>query len=233
MLNDGVSIRAIEAHFKNKYPTNKALWVSTVTLQKFRKTNLNLEGKVLKDIQEARDKQNRMVEEQVRQKQLEATNAYQEKINKIAGNHLDVSSKILQLNAVIEDKIEYWYNMAKSGETLPAKADHELRKFIDQQIILLQQYKKLVEGMADKTVDYNVNVTILNDQIGIIRDTIREVIAEEFGTDKAILFIDRLSKKLTNASYRPAELSAPSNLKKLKEAEFELLVENEIEQLSN
>ena len=233
MLNEGVSVRTIEAHFKKKYPNNKSLWLSTVTLQKFRKDNLNLEGKVLKDIQEAREKQNRMIDENVRQRQLEATNAYQEKISKIAGGHLDVSSKILQLSAVVEDKIEYWYNMAKSGEEIPAKADHELRKFIDQQVIILQQYKKLVEGMADKTIDYNVNVTVMNDQIGIIRDAIREAIAEELGAEKAILFMDRLSKKLKGASYRQNELPSIVDLKKLKEAEFELLAEDDVEQLSD
>lgn len=225
MLNDGESVRNISAYFKKKYPSNKSLWVSTVTLQSFRKENLNLDGKVLKDIQEASKVQKRQVEEKLLQHQLQSTNAYQEKINKIAGSHLDVSQKIMQLDAVVGDRIEYWYNLGKSGEEIPAKADHELRKFIDQQILLLGQYKKLVEGMADKTVDYNVNITILNDQISIIRDAIKETIAEEFGVDKAISFMDKLSKRLKQTSYRPQELVSvePVSMKELQETELQLL----------
>jgi len=225
MLNEGESVRNIEAHFKKKYPSNKSLWLSTVTLQKFRKDNLNLEGKVLKDIQEARDTQNRMIEEKMLQQSLEATNAYKEKIGQIADQHLDVATKIIQLDAIIGDKIEYWYNVAKSGEEVPARADKELRKFIDQQVVILQQYKKLVEGMADKTVDYNVNVTVVNDQITAIRDVIREIIAE-LGTEKAMMFMDKLNKKLGQTSYRPRELNAaPVDITKLQDVEFELLEE--------
>lgn len=226
MLNDGESVRNINAHLKKKYPRSKHLWLSTVTLQDFRKNNLNLDGQVLKDIQEATKVQKRQIEEKLLQSQLQATNAYQEKINKIASSHLDVSQKIIQLDAVVGERIEYYYNLGKSGEGVPAKADHELRKFIDQQILLLGQYKKLVEGMADKTVDYNINVNILNDQISIIRDAIKETIAEEFGVEKAISFMDKLSKRLKQTSYRSPELITKTvDIKELQEAELQILNE--------
>jgi len=224
MLNDGESVRVISAFFKKKYPHSKHLWISTVTLQAFRKESLNLEGKVLKDIQESSKIQKRQIEEKLLQQQLESTNAYQNKINSIAGTHLDVSKKIMQIDAIVGDRIEYWYNLGKSGEQIPAKADHELRKFIDQQVLVLQQYKKLVEGMADKTVDYNVNITILNDQINIIRNAIKETIAEEFGVDKAIIFMDKLSKRFSQTQYRSQDIAAEAvDLKKLQAVELKLL----------
>jgi len=37
MLNDGESVRAVEAWLKEKYPSNKNMWVTSVTLQTFRK----------------------------------------------------------------------------------------------------------------------------------------------------------------------------------------------------
>jgi len=220
-LNTGESVRAIETYFKNKYPNNKNLWLSTVTLQKFRKENLNLNGKVLNDIKEAREKQNRIIEQQLVEKQLQATNAYQDKISQIATQHLNVADKILQVQSLVDDRIEYWYNVSKSGEELPAKADRELRKYIDQQVLILQQYKKLVEGMADKTVDYNINVTVMNDHIVAIRDAIKEVILE-LGPEQASLFMEKISKKLNQTSYRPKELSKPIDLKQLSDIEFTL-----------
>lgn len=222
MLTDGESVRGVEAKLKEKYPQDKSKWLSSVTLQKFRKDNLNLDGKVLKDIQETALVQKRQIEEKMRQRQLEATDAYKQKINEIADSKLDVARKILQLDSVIESRMEYWYNMVASGEETAAKGDNELRKFISQQMELLGQYKKFVEGMADRTVDHNININVMNDQIAIIRDTIRECMAE-FGPDKAMLFMERLNARLNQAAYRPNDLAnAPVKLEDLHDVEFEV-----------
>lgn len=226
-LTDGESVRTMEAWLKAKYPNKKSLHLSHVSLQNYRKANLNLHGKVLGDIQEAKAVEDRKVAETMRQRQLEATNAYQDKINSIASEHLDVTKQIIQLNTVVEKRIEYWYNMIESGEELPAKADVEMRKYIDQQISILQQWKKLVEGMADKTVDYNVNITVFNDQISIIRDVIKETVAE-LGPEQGITFMDKLSKRLGQTFYRPAEQrKEPVDVKQLQDLDYQLLSSGE------
>lgn len=224
MLNNGESVRGIEAKLKKKYPTNKSLWLSSVTLQKFRKDKLQLEGKVLKDIQEAGRSQQQKLEELDRQKALESSDAYKKKLNEIVDSKLDVARKILQLDTVIEARMEYWFNAVASGEESASKGDKELRQFMDRQMALLAQYKKFVEGLADKTVDYNVNIKVMDEQITIIRDVIRECIAS-FAPEQAMLFMDKLSKRLANTAYRPQELTAPVKLEDLQEAEFELVGE--------
>lgn len=223
-LSNGDSVRGIEAELKKKYPNNKSMWLSSVTLQKFRKDSLQLDGKVLKDIQEAAQTQKRQIEAQMRQRQLESTDAYKKKIDEIVDSKLDVSRKILQLDSIIESRIEYWYNMIAAGEETAAKGDHELRKFISQQMELLGQYKKFVEGMADKTIDHNINITVMNDQITIIRNVIRECLSE-FSADKAMVFMEKLNRKLKSTSYRPNELMEPSvvDVEELQEVEVELL----------
>ena len=200
MLTEGGSVRKVSAYFKKKYSNKKHLQLSTVTLQNFRKNNLELDGKVLKDIQEARLMNDRQLQEGSRQENLESTNAYQDKINSIADTHLDVARKILQLDAIVETRMEYWFNAIKSGEAAPQQADKELRQYMDRQMMLLQQYKKFIEGMADHTVDYNVNITVMNDQVSIMRDTIRDVL-EELDPEKSILFMDRLNKRLNQITY--------------------------------
>jgi len=222
-LTDGESVRTMEAWLKEKYPDKKNLQLSHVSLQNYRKAHLNVHGKVLKDIQEAKAIEDRKIQETMRQRQVESTNAYQDKINSIASEHLDVTKQIIQLNAVVEKRIEYWYNTIESGQELPAKADIEMRKYIDQQISILQQWKKLVEGMADKTVDYNVNVTVFNDQISIIRDVIRETIAD-LGPEQGIVFMDKLNKRLGKTFYRPTEQrKEPVNIKELQDIDYQLL----------
>ena len=39
-LGEGESVRAVEKWLKKKYPANKKLWISTVSIQNFRKKNL-------------------------------------------------------------------------------------------------------------------------------------------------------------------------------------------------
>lgn len=221
MLNEGESVRKIAAWAKEKYPTNKGLHLSTVTLQKFRKENLQLKGKVLKDIQEAAVVQKRHVEEQQRQAQLESTNAYQDKINEIADTHLDVSRKLLQLDKIIGERIEYWFNAIQSGDAAPHQADKEMRQYMDRQMAMLQQYKKFVEGMADKTIEHNVNITVMNEQIAVMRDAIRDVMLE-FSPDIATIFMDKLNKKLNNLEYSP-ESPEEVSTKKLNIIEAQIL----------
>ena len=199
-LNDGGSIRKTSTWLKEKHPNNKSLHISTVSLQKFRKENLQLDGKVLKDIQEAASTQIRHVDEQQRLAELESTSAYQDKINEIADTHLDVTRKIMQLDKIIDGRMEYWFNAIGEGDATPQQADKELRQYMDRQMALLQQYKKFVEGVADQTIEHNVNVTVINEQIGVIRDIIREVM-NELSPDLAMLFIEKLNNKLGDTKY--------------------------------
>jgi hypothetical protein len=197
----GESIRDVHKWLNAKYSRSSTHnKLSMPTLNAYRKGTLKLDGKVLKDIQDAKREKDKQFELQYTEQIASGTNAYVEKINQIASSQLDVSARILQMDAVVGDRIEHWYNLIKSGEQLPAKADHELRKYVDQQLLILQQYRKLVEGMADKRVDYNVNITVMNEQILSIQGVIRDLICEELGPEKAIEFLGKLSDRLNPGS---------------------------------
>lgn len=221
-LNDGESVRKVSAWLKEKYATNKSLQLSTVTLQAFRKKHLQLEGKVLKDIQESSEVQRRAIDEQQRIAALEATNSYQDKINEIADTHLDVSRKILQLDTIIEHRMEYWFNALVTGEATPSAADKEMRQWMDRQMLLLGQYKKFVEGLADHTVEHRVNVTVMNEQVSVIRDVIRDIISG-FDPDTALLFIEKVSSKLGALDYDAPPESPMVDNKLLTAVEAEIL----------
>lgn len=201
-LTDGESIRSVVSWLEEKYPNSKSMRLTNPTLQTFRKTYLKLDGKVLQDIQEQRVVQKRAVDEQQKQAALEATSAYQDKINAIADTHLDVSNKILRLDAIIENRMEYWFNSIAQGEATPSQADKEMRQYMDRQMQLLQQYKKFVEGMADHTIEHTINIQIFNDQLSIFRDIIGEILTE-LEPEKAMMFMDLVNKRLNTASYDP------------------------------
>ena len=220
-LTGGESVRSVESWLKEKYPKSKHLWITLPTLQGFRKDYLKLDGKVLKDLQETGKLQRRQEEEIERQQTLAMSNAYQKRLLEITDSKLDVARKILEMVAILDDRIEYHYNAVKSGEEVAAKGDKELREFMDRMMNLLPQWKKFVDGLADKTVDYNVNVTVVNDQINIIRDVIRECIAE-MAPEQAMMFMDRLNRKMSELNYRPVDV-APIKIEDLQEAEIEPL----------
>jgi hypothetical protein len=220
-LTEGGTIRDTNQWLKEKYWDKPRLILSTNTLQTYRKKYLKLEKKVIQDIRAAQKTEQTEITETARMKALESTSAYQDKINEIADTHLDVAQKILQLDAVIGDRMKYWYDAVKSGEESPGVADKELRQFIDRQMGLLQQYKKFVEGMADKTVDYNVNVTVLNDQIEMIKNVIKEVLME-LDSEVSILFMEKFNRKLANIQYKP-EKPEKVNVKALNAMEAELV----------
>jgi hypothetical protein len=74
--------------------------------------------------------------------------------------------------------------------------------------------------MADKTVDYNINVNVMNDQIKVIRDVVRECISE-MDPEVAIIVMDKLNKKLSTTYYRQNEIIPEKvDLKKLQDAEI-------------
>lgn len=202
-MTEGVPIREIEYRINKKYWNRKELKVSVPTLQNFRKENLKLDKKVIQDIRESKSTETREKLEADRITALQETSAYQDKINAIADTHLDVAKKILQLDSIIESRMEYWYNAIKTGDANPDKADKEMRQYMDRQMLLLQQYKKFVEGMADKTIDYNVNITVLNDQIEMIKNVIKDVL-RELDPETSIAFMDKFNKKLNEISYTPS-----------------------------
>jgi hypothetical protein len=172
----GESIRTVFAWLNGKWSHNKYRKVSMPTLQAFRRESLELSGKVLRDIQEAKKVKDAELEATYAAQAVQSTSAYRDKLNQIADKNLDVASKIIQLDSIIGDRLEHWFNLIKSGDQIPPKADYELRKYIDQQVLVLQQYRKLVEGMADKRIDYNVNITVMNEQIQTIQGVIRDLI---------------------------------------------------------
>jgi hypothetical protein len=196
---EGQSINEVHRWLNSCYSKSPRYRLSAPTLQAFRKEVLKLEGQALRDLQEVKKEKDAALEIEYAAQAVQSTSAYKDKLNQIADKNLDVATKIIHLDSIISDRIENWFNILKSGEQIPPKADTELRKYIDQQVVVLQQYRKLVEGMADKRVDYNVNITVMNEQIQTIQGVIRDLICEELGAEKAIEFLGKLSDRLGQA----------------------------------
>lgn len=198
-LIEGESLREVENWLKNKYPRKKRLHVSYMTLQKFRQEHLNIQGDVLDDIKNKRNEKTR--EETVAEQKaiISASNAYQNKINEVVNNEIDVSKRLLEMDALVTSRIEFYYNLLQEGGGV--KEDKVFLEYVNMMKGIMQDWKKYIEGFADKKIDHNINVNVAFDQVKIIKSTIYEIL-EEIDPNLMNVFINKLDSRMKELEYQ-------------------------------
>lgn len=201
-LLNGASVKETEAWLSDKYPRKKRLHISYMTLQKFRKEHLNVHGEVLEDIKQARvDLIKQEDGASVRHAVINST-AYQDKINQIAEKELDVTKKLLEMDMLVSSRLEYYFNLLAAGGSI--KEDKIFLEYLNAYKGILQDWKKYVDGVADKTIEHNINVTVMNDQINILKNVVFEVLSE-IDPSMVGIFIERVNNKLNHIEYDSQE----------------------------
>jgi len=198
-LLNGDSLRDVEAWLKSKYPRKKRLQVSYMTLQKFRQENLNIEGEVLDDI---KNKRNRIKREETIadvKAALNTSSAYQDKINEIADSEIDVTKRLLEMDKLITSRIEYYFNLLEQGGGI--REDKVFIEYVNMMKGIMQDWKKYIEGFADKKIDHNVNISIAFDQIKVIKSVIYEIL-EEMDPTLINIFINKLDTRMKELEYK-------------------------------
>lgn len=219
-LTDGESIRSVVGWLKTKYKNNKKHQISIPSLQEFRKKYLALEGEVLSDIQAARQDIVAEIKQQEAKALVKSNSAYQQKINSIVNSHLDIKDQLLKLHVLIIDRIEFWYNEISEGNHSATVADKELRQYIDRLMTLFQQWSKFIDGIADHTVEHNVNINMVNDQVRSINYVIMEVL-EELDPEVAMVFLQKVNRKLNELGYHYSDQGVSAKELQAIEAELE------------
>lgn len=190
----GESLKDIELWIQKKYPRSKRLHISYMSLQRFRSHHLNLKGQVLEDIKTKKleeDKKNSELEAQLI---IKTSSAYQQKINEIASNELDVTRRLLELDKLISARIESYFNLVQGGN-LNSKSDEVLLQYINTMRALLGDWKKYIEGFADKKVEHNVNINIINEQTKILKESVLDVL-REMDPRLIPIFVDKVDYKM-------------------------------------
>lgn len=199
LRDEGESVKSVERWLKQKHPKSKRLQISYMTLQKFRKEYLDVHGQVLEDIKKAkqdRDQETRKMENQM---VVNNSTSYMEKINEIADGELNVTRKLLELEKLISSRMEYYYNVLSQGGSL--KEDKVFLEYIDRYKSILQDWKKYVEGMADQRIEHNVSIKVINDQVGVVKGVIFEVLEEMNQPELIPIFIEKVNRKMARLEY--------------------------------
>jgi len=199
-LTSGESVRDISAWLADKYPatTQRHLRISPSSIQQFKRDHLNLTGQVLKDIKDASRQTKAIIKEEVTKDMVRQSTAYQEAIQAIAEEKLDVQRELVEVVHILKAKIEYFYNKLEMQD-FSEKQEKAFQKYLDQMMHSLEAYKKYVEGHTE-TTEHNINVNIVTDQVGLIRESVREILLD-MEPDMAVSFMGKLNGKMRNLSY--------------------------------
>ncbi len=212
LLMKGEGVRSISKMLKEKYPDNKKLHVNANTLQDFRSKKLKIEGDALEAIKEETKKRTEMKDEKKEDTKIRQLPAYKEKIKEVIDYHVDLQNELKELLVLIKSRIEALFDKAASGQ-ITTNEEANLQKYFASWTTTVERWAKYIEKIADKTVETNVNINVIEDQMSLIREAIRETL-NEFEPDVAIKFIDKLNSKISNLSYRKPKQMGFNDIKK-------------------
>ena len=192
-LLEGDSVKEVERWLKEKYPRTRRLHISYMTLQKFRAEHLNIKGEVLDDIKNKRGEIDREATEAEARMIIKASSSYQQKLEEIASSELDVTRRLLEMDKLINSRIEYYYNLLQEGGSL--REDKIFIEYINTMKALMQDWKKYIEGVADKKIEHNINISVVNEQARILKEAVLDVL-QELKPELVSVFVDRLDVKM-------------------------------------
>jgi len=191
-------VREIEKRLAQRYPRKDQHHrrVSASTIQAFKAKHLNLKGKMLNDIKEHARLAKQLVQMNNNQEAVEETTAYQNAIAKIAETELNSNEQIIKVFYIVESRIETLFNMINQGEFLNKDAEKLLQGYLDQFMKAFEQHKKYIEGVNDSP-DTNININIMYDQMGVVKEAIRETLVD-VEPELGLIFMSKLNTKMRN-----------------------------------
>jgi hypothetical protein len=200
-LVNGTPVRDVAEFLRLKYTgaDNAHLRVSFSTIQNFKKSYLDIDGQVARDVREAAQDAISRQRLEDGQEVVAETSAYRKKINEIVDGKLDVQRELLKIFTLLDSRIEHFYNLLSNYEFPNAREERVFQGYIDQLIKLVESYKKYVEGYSE-SVEHNININVMNDQINVVREAVRKSL-EDTSPDLAIKFMDNLNKNMKTLEY--------------------------------
>jgi hypothetical protein len=129
---------------------------------------------------------------------------YREKLKEISEATLDGPRMIKELVALIQSRLEVYFNEIASGSTIgnTIKADKQFAEYVGLMKDLVKDAKKIEDEYNTQPDAGQVQLNVVHEQIGLIRDTVKDLL-NEFAPELALEFMDRLNRKLTTLKYEP------------------------------
>jgi hypothetical protein len=72
---------------------------------------------------------------------------------------------------------------------------------------IMQDWKKYVEGVADKKIDHNLNINIVNDQVKIMKEVVIDVL-RDMDPNLVLVFMEKINKRMSHLQHGTAEYNS-------------------------
>lgn len=199
MLNRGDGVRVVAKAIEEAYPKDKRLHLSVPTLQEFRKGYLNIEGDVLDDIKKSKSN---IIEKNKFKKYIRNSPSYKEKLEEAVNVHIEIKKELQEMFVLLKSRMEDLFDRLEKGEG--TKSDEQnFNKYFLIWISAIEKQAKYIDKIADHTIETtNVNITVIQDQMSVLREAVREVILEEMSPEVQIRFLEKLDNKMKNLNYK-------------------------------
>lgn len=201
-LLNGDSVKQVESWIKGKYPKNKRYHISYMSLQNFRTNHLNIKGDLLEDIKNRRKQNQEELDNQETKLILSSSSEYQKKLDEIVSTEIDVNRKLLEMEKLISSRLEYYFNIIMAGGS--TKHDKVFLEYLNAMRAIMQDWKKYVEGVADKKIEHNISVQIVDAQVKIMKEAMYDVL-REMDPELILIFMEKLNKRMQQLSYDSPE----------------------------
>lgn len=199
-LTNGAGVRQVANMLKEMYPKDKKLHISFPMLQKFRKEHLNIEGDALEVIKEVTKEQKEIETQKKEHSQLKKMTSYKEKLQEAMNLHIDVKTQLATLHTLMMSRTEALFDKLSAGDGTKSDEEH-LQKYFQTYITVLERWSKYIDKVADYTTETNINVTVIEDQMALLREAVWEII-REMDPLLAVRFLEKLDNKMKNFQYR-------------------------------
>tara|TARA_A100001011_G_scaffold398129_1_gene501473 strand:- start:1318 stop:2010 length:693 start_codon:yes stop_codon:yes gene_type:complete len=194
----GESVKEVERWIKDKHPRSKRLQISYMTLQKFRSEHLDIKGDVLDEIKNRRTEIAKESKEAEVRSIVINSSSYQEKLEEIASSELDVTRRLLEMDKLVTSRLEYYFNLLQNGGSL--KEDKIFLEYINSLKSIMQDWKKYIEGVADKKIEHNINLNVIDEQAKILKEVVYEVL-REMDPSLVPIFISKMQDRMSRLTY--------------------------------
>lgn len=220
-LLDLESVQSISKWLQAKHPENKDNQIAFATLAIFRKEYLNMDSESIRLLRKERQKQKMgltfnpntaaFTEKSNESQELHALRVkdtllnsptYRERLKTITDARLDAPRLVKELHTLLSARLESYYNEISLSPTVSdsLKTDKMFAEYVRLVFDLLKDSKKITDDHSTAVDEGTVNLNIVHEQIGMVRDIVKELLAE-IDPGLALEFMDRLKARLDNAQY--------------------------------
>lgn len=214
-LTLGISCPDIAEWLESKYKgvDDPGLKISVSELKRFKSEYVNPQKQLKKDVAAVKNKANQEDEIELAVKN---SSAYKEAVEQLATGELNIKNMLVNMILAIETRAAQLFDQIQENPQ-NTRTDRTLIEYFDKLGIAIERYHKIVFNVPDQVIQHNVTVQYMDQQVTLIQDAIKEVLAE-LDTETSMRVVELLNKKMSKlkAPSEPKMASYDSRLSEVK-----------------